>query len=74
MIARTQHFTCLDHGSLVAFTILTPEAREWVEEHVAIPAHMRMGDFGGSHFMTFMCEAKHADTLITALLELETSN
>lgn len=71
---RTKHFAAVDHGSLIAFTVLTPEARAWVEEHVQIPAHMKIGGFGARSFLTFMCEVRYANDIITALLELDDIN
>ena len=36
-------FIFIDHGSVVGFTPLTDEAREWMDEHVAAEGWQWMG-------------------------------
>lgn len=46
-----------NQGSLFTFTLLTPDAHEWVESHVEIEGYMWMGR------NTFCCEHRYAEDI-----------
>lgn len=62
-MVRCRHFTCVDHGTIVAITALTTEAQAWVGAHVQVPSYMMMGP------RTFCVERNYANDIITAMVE-----
>ena len=51
-----------DHGSVALFTPLTPDAHQWVEEHVQIEPWQRMG-------ASIACEPRCLDHLVEGMRE-----
>jgi hypothetical protein len=60
-----QHFEVENHGSILQFRALTPEAEAWVEEHIPEDAW-----FGGG----FVCEPRFAVDIIDGMYEAGLAN
>ncbi len=58
---RTVDVAIENHGSIFVFSLNTDDAREWVEEFVDVPSHMRPS---GS---TLHVEHGHAETLAAGM-------
>ncbi len=49
-----------DHGTIALFTPMTPEAHEWVEEHVQIEPWQRLG-------ASIACEPRYLGHLVEGM-------
>jgi hypothetical protein len=51
-----------DHGSVTLFTPMTPEAHQWVEEHIQVEPWQRMG-------ASIACEPRCLTNLVEGMQE-----
>lgn len=59
-MAEKKEFSITDHGTLVGFTPLTPDAKAWIDDNVISEAHNWMGS-------TLYVEHRYANDLIDGL-------